>query len=110
MNALQAALAKLGNTAEEVYRALKEAGIQGKRKSCSSCPIANYLKRELNYDHVVVGGDNGIDARPGRFQRQGGAHLDEGCIYRDEPHTAATRAFVKQFDGGCYDSLTIRQQ
>lgn len=52
---LSEALAKLGNTPEEVRDTLKVKGIKGIPKDCCRCPVANYLLAEGFKDPGVDG-------------------------------------------------------
>jgi hypothetical protein len=94
MNELAKALEDLGETLEEVYTKLKEAGIKGRQTVCSMCPIANYLS-ELGFRSPKVGIGAGIDA--------GSPTTDE--IYLGVPHTEATKQFVRAFDDGHFPDL-----
>lgn len=47
---IRKALSKLGNTEADVVRVLTEADALGWRNSCRSCPLANWLARQLGME------------------------------------------------------------
>lgn len=83
---IRAALAKLGETADDMAESLREAGITGIREDGEACPLANYLRREgfddlnVTRDHIE---DAGTDCDPGRWQM---------------PTPPTARTFIVRFD------------
>lgn len=57
------AIASLGTTSQTIGDALRAKGIKGKRNSCTTCPIAEYLKA-CGFDGVVVVGTMTADHFP----------------------------------------------
>lgn len=53
-DAIVNALRRLGDTPDQVARTLTEMGIKGRQEDSMSCPLANYLRRELRVERASV--------------------------------------------------------
>lgn len=76
---------------KEIAQKLNEAGIKGKARACSFCPMANYLNKELGGAHFVT--------------HEKIYPLDEFYDIEDDNFVetpASVREFVKKFDAGKY--------
>lgn len=76
---------------DEIAHKLNEAGIKGKARACSFCPMANYLNATLGGGHFVTLEHVYI--------------LDEAYDLKDEIYVDtpdSVRKFVKRFDAGKY--------
>lgn len=86
---LQAALARLGSSPEEIAESLNTKGISGYRRKPTNCPIANYLKQEFpNVGLIYVGGVVCFDET------------------KKIPTPTEVREFINGFDKGFYPKLT----
>ncbi len=74
--------------------AWSDRGVVGRTLSCSSCPLAVYLKRHKG-NLVVVRSDKII----ARFGRK----------IETVAHTATTREFIGKFDNGAYPDLEAKE-
>jgi hypothetical protein len=90
-----AALAELGDTADEVAESLRNRGIGGKRGCGDRCPLANFLCRETGVsDAEVTDQDISVAAK--------------GDIFHSGAYFLATEPihdFVTAFDAGRYPLL-----
>jgi hypothetical protein len=92
---LLALLTPLGETSDQVCRSLKERGIKGDMWCGSSCPIANYLRKETG---VLVS----VNTRQvSIFDPRNKSHEH----YLDQELPAAISAFIRNFDNRAYPEL-----
>jgi hypothetical protein len=84
------ALSWLGETEEEVVRALRERGIKGIRRAAGSCPLAAYLR--LWWDHPSV-------------WQTVSAWSEESDTYHSHDTPRHCFAFACHFDSGLYPDL-----
>lgn len=75
----------------EIAQKLNEAGIRGKARACSFCPMANYLNKILDGAHFVT--HEKVYILDEHFD------FDED-IYVDTPESV--QSFVQKFDAGKY--------
>jgi len=76
---------------KEIAQKLNEAGIKGKARACSFCPMANYLNKTLDGGFFVT--------HEKVFVLDETFDFDED-MYVDTPESV--RKFVKDFDAGKY--------
>ena len=92
LNALSDVLRELSvMEPDEIAHKLNEAGIKGKARACSFCPMANYLNATLGGGHFV------------NFEKI--YVLDEAYDLDEDMHVDipdSVRKFVKRFDAGKY--------
>lgn len=93
---ITAALARLGNTSEEVAESLKVKGHKGYRRVGGSCPLANYLNSEL-------GDGNGFSVGFCFTEL-----YNSGRVLAEVTHSPQIKGFVNQFDDGMFPELEIK--
>jgi hypothetical protein len=91
---IKESLINLGETDDDIAKALLERGVRGVRGMARCCPIANYLTKEFP-------GIKGIGVTPVYVRVDDGV----GEVYAFLPESA--EAFVKRFDRGDYKGLMI---
>jgi len=99
---LAAALAALGNTAEQVAETLARAGFSGHRGDEASCPIAWYLRSTIP---SVTDAYAGLVNPPCDDRQRAGICLPDGAGWVDIAMPQGPAAFVIAFDDGSYDEL-----
>lgn len=80
---LRQAIEQLGPTAGEVALQLYRRGIRGRKSSCTTCPVARYL-RQNGAERVSVGGQvvtaDGATVRTPAFLRRFLWEFDRGTL------------------------------
>jgi hypothetical protein len=86
-------LQELGSTFQEVHDNLVKLGIKGVRRSCSFCPLANFIKRRLGFPAAAGWYSDLID------ERQENPTSNADVLLK----------FAGHFDSGAYPELDEKQ-
>ena len=100
-------LLALGETPREIADKLLSLSFKGRRMSACRCPIANYLKHELQVEKVWVDGAE-VEVRFGDDPRW--VYLWENTPDDIIIRLGVVRSFINNFDIGDYPELVEARQ
>lgn len=98
-------------TSEQVYDYLKIKGVKGKRKSITSCPLANLAAKTHGSVTLVEVDPNGLTMKiepviGAELARYSGFYVDKnGNMEVQMTYTPALTQFVQDFDNGLYPEM-----